>query len=481
MRKYASSLAAPAASVLAAVLLAGSQPSIDGALVAAIGLVCVAPLGVRVINGRFDILEPIVVANLALLVMYVARPAAMLATGSQYLFKGYDITPHFREALVIALTGSIALQIGYAGPWAKRTVERLPSAFGRWDVGATVVFSLGLAAMAFLLFAVFLFQSGSLSFLFQLLKGRSSTYDVLYRNSSAYFYGAPALLWPASLLLIAVGLAARRRDLIIFSIVLAVALGVFAGGQGSRITLLPLVVSPIAYFYLERGRRPGPLLVLIAGYLILTVGISYFREARTATARIDRTYELKQSITNPDYELRQLIIKGVDNDMFESLAAETIVVPSQIGASPFDFLARVLAKPMPHILWPGKPLSPEEQLIRALFPQERERASSSSGAIGSFYQAGLLPGVALGMMLVGYVLRLGWEYWRREPSAIPSKLILVAVLMFVPITLRGGVGDTIARVFFGIIPILLAVRFCRNRAGVAYPSLQRNDPAIGRS
>jgi hypothetical protein len=474
-------VAAPAASALAAAAFTALQPSVDAALVATIGLFCVVPLGARVVNGRFDIFEPIVAANLALLVMYVARPAAMLATSAQHSFKGYDITPHIREALVISLVGSIALQIGYGAPWAKRTAEGLSSALGRWDVGVTVAFSLTLAAIAFLLFAVFLLQSGSLSLLFQLLKGRSSTYDALYRNSSAYFYGAPALLWPASLLLVAVGLAARRRDLVILSVVLVVALGVFAGGQGSRITLLPLVLSPIAYFYLERGRRPGPLLVLIAGYLILTVGISYFREARTATARIDRTYELKKSITNPDYEYRQLVVKGIDNDMFESLAAETIIVPSKIGASPFDFLARVLAKPIPHILWPGKPLPPEEQLIRALYPQERERASSSSGAIGSFYQAGLLPGVALGMVLVGYALRIGWEYWRREPSAITSKLVLVALLMFVPITLRGGVGDTIARMFFGIAPLLLAARFCRTKRGAAHLWFRRNDPAIGRS
>ncbi len=480
MSRFAILFTAPAASVLAAAALVALEPSVDAALVATIGLVCVVPIGARVVGGRFDIFEPIVVANLALLVMYVARPAAMLVTSAQHSFKGYDLTPHIREALVIALMASIAFQVGYAAPWAKRTVERLPSALGSWDVGVTLAFSLALAAIAVLLFAVFLVQSGGLSFIFQLAKGRSSAYDVLYRHSSAYFYGAPLLLWPASLLLFAIGLTARRRDLIVIAFALTVALGVFSGGQGSRITLLPLVLSPAIYFYLERNRRPSAVALAVVGYLVFTVGIAYFREARTATARIDRTYELKKSITDPKYEYRQLILKGVDNDMFESLAAETVVVPSEIGASPFDFLYRTFAKPIPRILWPSKPLSAEEQLTTTLYPWERQRNSSSSGVVGSFFQAGLIPGVILGMLLIGYAFRVPWEYWRRYPRATTSKLTLVVFLMFVPITLRGGFGETLAFALFGIVPLVVAARLCRRRLAVAPMGLGLDRPGVAR-
>jgi hypothetical protein len=320
-----------------------------------------------------------------------------------------------------------------------------------------------------------------LSFIFQLVKGRSSAYDVIYRQSSAYFYGAPLLLWPASLLLFAVGLAARRRDLVAIALTLTIALGVFSGGQGSRITLLPLVLSPAVYFYLERDRRPSAVAVAVVGYLVFTVGIAYFREARTATARIDRTYELKKSITDPKYEYRQLILKGVDNDMFESLAAETAVVPSKIGASPIDFLYRTFAKPIPRILWPGKPLSPEEQLTTTLYPWERQRNSSSSGVVGSFFQAGLLPGVMLGMLLIGYTFRVPWEYWRRYPKATTAKLMLVVFLMFVPITLRGGLGETLAFALFGIVPLVVAARLCRGRLGAAPRAFGLDHSGVARS
>jgi hypothetical protein len=459
--KLVALLLPPALSAVAAAAILTLQPSVDVALVIAIGLVCLVPLAARVIMGRFDIFEPIVAANVALIVMYVARPAAMLATSSQHAFKSYNITPHVRDALLISLAGAIAFQLGYGAPWATRVAARMPSGLGRWDVAMSVVFALALAALALLLFTAFLLHSGGLSLILQLIKGRNSAYDLLYRDSTAYFYGAPLLLWPASLVLFAVGLAARRRDVIVIAFILIVALGVFSGGQGSRITLLPLLLSPAVYFYLERNRRPGALAIVVATYLIFSVGVAYFREARTATARVDRTYELKQSITNPEYEYRQLL-HGVDNDMFESLAVETIVVPSKIGASPFDFAYRTLAKPFPRILWRGKPLSAEEQLTRTLYPWERQRNSSSSGVIGSFYQAGLLPGVILGMLLVGCAFRIPWEYFRRSP-ATTSKLMLVAALMFVPITLRGGLGETLSFALFSIVPLIIAARSCRRR------------------
>jgi hypothetical protein len=82
----------------------------------------------------------------------------------------------------------------------------------------------------------------------------------------------------------------------------------------------------------------------------------------------------------------------------------------------------------------------------------------------------------LGMMLIGYAFSLGWEFWQRHPSATTSKLALVASLMFVPIALRGGLGDTFARALFGIIPLFLAARVCRRRREVTGPL-----PQLGRS
>ena len=60
------------------------------------------------------------------------------------------------------------------------------------------------------------------------------------------------------------------------------------------------------------------------------------------------------------FEYSQLLLHGTDNDMFESLAVETVVVPSKLQASPTNFWVRTLAKPIPSVLWKGKPVAPEE-------------------------------------------------------------------------------------------------------------------------
>ena len=122
--------------VVCGALLALLHPSIDVALVVAIGFVCVLPIAVRAVKGHFDIFEPIVAMNLALFVMYVARPGSMLASGSQHTFKGYDIASNWpRSALVVALIATVALQVGYALPWHAGSSKDFlaPTCLGIWD------------------------------------------------------------------------------------------------------------------------------------------------------------------------------------------------------------------------------------------------------------------------------------------------------------------------------------------------------------
>lgn len=454
-------VATAAASVACGVALAALDPSLEAALLVAIALVLAVPVAVRVLQRRADVFEPIVVASLALFVMYVGRPAVIVADDRPKVFKGYDVTDRIGEALLIALVAVAALQIGYALPAGRALAARLRPAPGRWAVDMTVGYSLGLIAVAIMLFSLFLMQGGGLYLLPEFLKGRNAAHEGLFRSSSAYLYGAPALIWPASLLLFAAGIAARRRVVVALSFAGMATLGVFAGGSGSRITLIPLVLAPAVYWYLSRGRRPGALAVLIASYLVFTVGIAYFRDTRTAGTGIDRIAELEKAVSDPSYEARELLQRGTDNDMFESLATETVVVPERLAANPVDYVYRLVVKPIPSALWASKPVSADERLNDTLFPGETVRASSSTGIVGSFYLAGELPGVLLGMMLVGVLLRAVWEYWRRYPRTSVAQLAVTVTIMFVPVLLRGGLSDTIAYVLFTFAPFYLGVRLCR--------------------
>lgn len=454
-------LVIPAISLAAAVLLVALQPTVEAFLICLLALALVVPLGTRLVRGTADLFDPLVVTTLAFTVMYVGRPAAMIADPAPDMFKGYEITGQVREALLIALVAVVFFQIGYALPWAQRLALRIRPAPGRWAVDTTVAFAIGVGLLAVALFGLFLKQSGGVQFLLEMLKGRNAAHESLYRSSSAYLYGAPQLIWPVSLLLFATGLAVRRPVIVALSFVFLAALAVFAGGQGSRITLIPLLVAPAVYSYLSRGRRPAPLAVALASYLVLTVGIAYFRETRTATVQIDRAAELKHALFDPSFEVRELLLHGTDNDMFESLATATIVIPEKITPNPLDFAVRIIAKPIPSVLWKGKPGDPDERLNDTLFPGEQVRASSSTGIVGSFFLAGSFPGVAVGMLLLGVLIRLPWDYWRRYPDTSVAQLFLCATLLLIPAVLRGGLSDTIVRLIFALGPLFVAVRVCR--------------------
>jgi hypothetical protein len=458
--------AAVTTSLLVGAALGIARPSMEASLIGVIVAACGIPLALRAFRGAFDIFEPLVIANVAFVVMYGARPAAIILNGEEPGFKGYDLSGTIRDALVAACLGVCCFQLGYwvCGRIARPTTQ---VAFREaWNVPRTVVWAVAIAAVGATLFAMFLKQSGGFGVVTSFLAGRDSSQDQLYAGSSAYMYGAPALFWPASLLLIACGFVMHRKRLIVGGLALMLPLLLFAGGQGSRITLLPLLLTPFVFIYLLRERRPRALTLLVVGYLLLTVGIAFFRETRTTSAHVNRGRELISAVRNPGYELQQLVGKGVDNDMFESLAAELQVVPSRLPASPFNYVYRTLAKPVPSTLWPNKPLAPSEQLTKALYPSEQSRASSSSGLVGDLYLAGQLPAVAFGMALSGFLLRLPWERLRSLRTSSVNQLCLAAFLMFIPILLRGAIGDTAARAFFGFVPLLVALRFCTQKAPV---------------
>jgi hypothetical protein len=97
--------------------------SLGATLIVLIGLVLVVPLGARSARRALDLFEPLVVINVALLVMYVLRPAALLLKEAPYVFKGFDISDMFIGTLAIV----VSLTVG-SGAFASSVLERLPLA-----------------------------------------------------------------------------------------------------------------------------------------------------------------------------------------------------------------------------------------------------------------------------------------------------------------------------------------------------------------
>ena len=92
-------------------------------LLSALGGVLVAPIGLRLLRRRFDPFEPIVLFGIAYGVMFVVRPAAMIAT-HHLAYNGprtsTDVSATFTKMLVLALIGAVAFVAAYEAPLGGR-------------------------------------------------------------------------------------------------------------------------------------------------------------------------------------------------------------------------------------------------------------------------------------------------------------------------------------------------------------------------
>ncbi len=136
---------AVAVSALLGFWASSMQPSTDVLIVVVIATACLAPIIARVALGKFDILEPIVAINFALIAMYVTRPIGMLVKGPPHVFKGDDISGELTRTLLVALLAVISCQVGYHTSLARMILASAPRLRPSWDLRRTLKFSLILA------------------------------------------------------------------------------------------------------------------------------------------------------------------------------------------------------------------------------------------------------------------------------------------------------------------------------------------------
>ena len=431
-------------------------------LLAAIVGSLILPVMLRAIRGRLDLLEPVVLANVALSIMFVGRPLHQLIA-EETIHLGYDISLTFNEALLVALTGIFCFQLGYflrpnVTAWARRLPAPPPlrpqrAAFAGW-------FYLLLGG---LLFGAFLAQQGGLGLLVVLLAGRQQSNNDLFLGSTGYLYNG-ILMWGASaLIFFVIATVARRRLYWLWFLLPALCLVIFYGARGTRSMLLPLVLAIPVFWYLWNNRRPGARSLLLAAFVGVAL-LGALREVRTVGENRDFAGTLLAALGSPVSEALN-ILGGADAEMFDSLASELLVVPErtpfQHGATITDVLIRAVPRP----LWPDKPLESNDAIVTALWPDHYavSRASPAFSVLGPFYADSGLFTVALGMFSIGWVLALSWRWLCLHRAQPVAQMIYAMGLPFVVILMRGTIPGTLTRMLFLFVPLVLLMWLTRLR------------------
>jgi O-antigen/teichoic acid export membrane protein len=459
-------------------------PTFDALLVGAIALVLALPMLQRLIVRRFDPFEPIVLFSGAWAVMFVLRPIAMLVTNNFEFGPGtaMSVESTFTEMLALALVGAITFMVGYALPLGGRVGRRLKPPATTFDPDTVAVAALAVAGAGILLFGVFLMQSGGMSAVRSLLGGRDAiSQSDFYRASTSYLYSAPLLLIPSALALCATGAATRRRLLTVLGVAIVVLLLIRSLPMGSRMTLLPFVGGAVVYVYLARARRPRGL-TLLAGAIVLLLGSTLLHNVRSAEARRhDGVVQIAlKAIADPSGVIENLT-SGADSEMAPALAAALQAIP---GSIPHSYGAAVigdlLIRPIPRILWPGKPLPPREQLLANLWPVEYEYglANPEFSTLLYFYMDAGILGVAGGLLLYGVAARTLYEYLHAHNGNLTVDLLYAVTLPFFVIGLRDSPVDTIIRASYVVVPVV-AIFFVGNGSTERFRRAHQNSRLPG--
>lgn len=417
------------------------------------------PIAVRTVQGKLDLFEPLVVANISLFFMFFGRPLADLITG-QTVHMGYTIMTTFDNALFLSWVGILCFQIGYFSPLMRYLANCLPypPTFQPGTAALSAWLFTGLGAM---LFALFLYTQGGFKIFLYLIEGRQPSNNDLFLNSTGYLYNGILMWGPASLIFFAIAVVEKRIHMLFPFGLLILPLLVLYGSRGARSHLLPLVISIPVFWYLWKHRRPSFKNVFFSVFIGLVIlgWIREFRDIETKDRMIDH---LKITLSSPVATIGDLLISP-DVEMFDSLANELLVVPKTMPFMHGATITDIFIRAIPRTLYPNKRMESNDILVSTLWPAHYaiSRAAPCFSVIGVFYADSGFITVVFGMFLLGALLASFWRWFQEHSYSIMAQLVYSMGLPFVVILMRGNIPDTLARMFFYFSPLIMLLLYKR--------------------
>jgi hypothetical protein len=153
-------------------------------------------------------------------------------------------------------------------------------------------------------------------------------------------------------------------------------------------------------------------------------------------------------------------VTGPDLEMFDAMNSELQIVPSSIPFQPGRTILDIPIRAIPRATWPSKPIETNEEITARLYPVQARatRAAPALSILGAFYADSGIIGVAIGMGLLGIILRY---IWNRTLTAHFDSWSLVTYAVTLPllmILIRGTIVGTLALALFAVVPIIVMPR-----------------------
>lgn len=456
--------------------------SVDVLLVAAIGATLLVPLIRRIARRQFDPFEPYVLFVAAYGVMFVVRPAAMLATDS-LLYVGplhkLDVSRTFTEMLSIALLGAVAFVVGYAVPIGRKLAQRGDPRRERIDTRRLLILAGLLAGVGLAAFLALLVSGDGFRTLAVILRGgRSGDFGETVKTHR-YEWISYLVLIPAAMIFLVVGLRRRSIGLIAVFACLAALILLRLVPLGERMSLLPFLGGIFVLVYAFRQARPS-VWTLAAVAAVALFASAFLSDLRGRETRDETVAETVARSSSPS-RLADSILTGPDSEMAATLAAALSVIPERLPHTYGTTIFRdLVVRPVPRPLWKSKPETPRNELKSVLWPTEYARGTINpefSALLYWYWDFGLV-GVMLGLAAYGVGARYLYEYYLRRDKHVDVQVLYSLSLWFLVIALRDSPVDTLLRAAVISAPVWILFRLSARpaRAPQTEPAAARARP-----
>lgn len=175
-------------------------------------------------------------------------------------------------------------------------------------------------------------------------------------------------------------------------------------------------------------------------------------------------------------DLIAILTAGVHDLHIENFLVLLELVPSELGYYYGAFYFRVISNFVPRSIWPEKPVATEGGVIRRIIAPDAT-GGYPAGEMQSFYINFGLPGIMVGTLVYGALLRVGYEmlYTRRQSMI----LVLMYALLIAHLVPYGLINNALSALLTDIIwfiPIITVLTWIteENQSLSPYPYPSRD-------
>jgi hypothetical protein len=235
------------------------------------------------------------------------------------------------------------------------------------------------------------------------------------------------VLVAAALLAVATAFALQLRGLVVFAALAAL--------------LVHTSIRPI-------GLRGGFALAALAVVGVLFLG--YAQKAREYSARFPTGKSVRLALETP---LPYVYVS--DLGTFDNFAAIQSLVPSSIPYLHGQSLWEIPGALVPRGLWPEKPKGIDVRVSSYLYPHSDTAVPIS--VQGELYWNEGVPAVALGGLLLGFLMGALTRVGRRAPAGAPAFVVYATLVPFTHAFLTRGLATMTENLVFALVGLLVAL------------------------